>query len=171
MKFEEYTDTSDSTAEDEKAILIASLKETQPEVVVEVGTHGGLTALYLADALMESGKWGAQVHTYDPFDKFGARAAFDKFPLLPIQFHVQKGSECDLERIDWLFIDGYHEKDAVLEEIDALFPKLSDGAVVFFHDTNGSNPFCDVPGAIDERKLNVEYMKTTNGLAKYIHNK
>lgn len=168
MRFEEYTDTSDSTAEDEKEILIASLKETQPKVVVEVGTHGGLTALYLADTAVQ---WGGEVYTYDPFDKFGARDAFDKFLSLPIHFYVKKGSECTLESIDWLFIDGYHEKDAVLEEIDALFPKLTDGAVVFFHDVNGSNPFCDVIGAIEERGLSVEYMKTTNGLAKYIHNK
>ena len=163
--YEDFIKTDDSTAPDEKNILMTSIRENKPMVIVETGTHNGLTACYLAE---EALKYGGHVHTYDPYD-FNARENLAKFPHLPVTFYQKRGDSCDLPRIDWAFIDGYHEKKEVLSEIDALFPKLSDGAVVFFHDTNGSNQFCDVPGAIAERGLEVEYLKTTNGMAKYVH--
>lgn len=167
MRYEDYIKTDDSTAEDEKVIFLNSIREHKPMVIVETGTHHGLTACYLAEAAKE---YGGHVHTYDPYNHNQVEN-IAQFPELPITVHMERGDACDLPVIDWLFIDGYHEKAEVLSEIAALFPKLSDGAVVFFHDTNGSNPFCDVPGAIEDQALKVEYTRTTNGIAKYIHNK
>jgi hypothetical protein len=73
-----------------------------------------------------------------------------------------------MNKIDFMFVDGFHEKHFVIEEIEALFPKLSDNAVVYFHDTNGSNESCDVPGALKEKGIEVEFIKTLNGMAKYV---
>lgn len=162
----------DSTSDEERAILYDEIKKHKPKSVVEIGTHRGLTTLYMAHALYENGE--GIIHTADPFE-WGAVGNFRKFPELEkhIRFYQKKGEELndDLESIDFLFVDGFHEKDKVLIEIDRLFPLLTKGAIVYFHDTNGSNIYCDVPGAVSERGLTVEYLKTTNGMAKYVHKK
>lgn len=159
----------DSTSHAEKMLLYNEIKRLKPKVVVEVGTHRGLTSLYLAHALWENGS--GHLHTCDPVDSWYPTGNFMKFPDLEkhITYYRLPGKEMTIENINFLFIDGFHEREYVLEEIDALFPKLAPGAVVYFHDTNGSNIYCDVPGAIDERNLKVEYIHTENGMAKYVH--
>ena len=52
-----------------------------------------------------------------------------------------------------------------------MLPKMSNDSVIYFHDTGPVNPSCDVPGGIDHHKLQVTYLKTLNGMAKYEHNK
>lgn len=174
MKYEELIITEvpqdDSTSYEEKMILYEEIKKIKPNVVVETGTHRGLTTLYMLHALWENGK--GHLHTADPFE-WGAAGNFRKFPELErhVTYYQKPGKDLVVEGIDFMFIDGFHEKHFVLEEIDALFPYLNPGAVVYFHDTNGSNIYCDVPGAIDERGLKVEYLKTQNGMAKYVHKK
>ena len=160
----------DSTSHEEKMILYNEIKKYKPVTVVETGTHRGLTALYMAHALWEVDQ--GILHTADPYE-WGAKGNFRKFPDLEkhIQWYQKRGSEMikELPKIDFAFIDGYHEKEEVLEELDVLLPNLAEGAVVYFHDTNGRNEYCDVIGALEERNLQVEYIKTQNGLAKYIH--
>lgn len=160
----------DSTSREEKMMLYEAIKKLKPDVVVETGTHRGLTSMYMLCALAENGK--GHLYTADPFE-WGAYGNFAKFPeLLPYVTYFQKpGKELanDVKDIDLMFIDGFHEKEIVVEEIDALFPLLKEGAHVYFHDTNGRHPTCDVPGAIEERNLEVEYLKTLNGMAHYVH--
>lgn len=167
-EFKKEVPSEDSTSEEEKMILFEEIKKRKPKVIVETGTHRGLTTLYLAQAVLENGV--GHIWTADPYE-WGQRGNFSKFPEHEkvITFEEKKGKELEVENIDFLFIDGFHEKVFVLEEIDHLFPKLTKDAVVFFHDTNGSNIHCDVPGAIEERGLKVEYLKTLNGMAKYEH--
>jgi len=158
----------DSTSREEKLILMKAIKKLKPKVIVETGTHRGLTTLYMLCAVAENGI--GHIHTADPFE-WGQRGNFRKFPELEnlVTFYQIPGKDLQVKGIDFAFIDGFHEKHEVLAEIDALFPYLNEGAHVYFHDTNGSNIHCDVPGAIDERKLKVEYLKTQNGMAHYIH--
>ncbi len=167
QEFIDKIPSEDSTSREEKIILMQDIIKSKPKIIVETGTHRGLTTCYLALVAKEM---GAVVHTYDPYD-YGANGNFEKFPELPIVYHQQPGRSCDLESIDFFFCDGYHEKIHVIEELDTILPKLTDGAIVYFHDTNGSNALCDVPGGIDHHGLKVEYLKTLNGMAKYVHNK
>lgn len=172
MQFEEQIKAEvpqdDSTSLEEKMILYKEIKKLKPEVVVETGTHRGLTALYMLHALWENGK--GHLHTADPYE-WGQRGNFRKFPELEqyVTYYDIPGKDLPVDKIDFAFIDGFHEKVEVLDEIDALFPKLNEGAVVYFHDTNGSNEHCDVVGAVAERKLKVETLKTLNGMLKYVH--
>lgn len=167
-EFKKEVPAEDSTSEEEKMILVNEIKKRKPKVVVETGTHRGLTTLYLAEAVLEN-KVG-HIHTADPFD-WGQPGNFRKFPdhEKVITYYREKGKDLPVKNIDFFFCDGYHERHEVLAEIDALFPHLNDGAVVYFHDTNGANESCDVIGAIEERGLKVEWLKTTNGMAKYVH--
>ena len=158
----------DSTSIEEKMILHNAILELKPKIVVETGTHKGLTTMYMLEAIRQNGE--GHMWTADPFE-WGAVGNFRKFPDLEkiITFEQVPGKDVSVDGIDFLFIVGFHEKVEVLAEIDALFPKLNPGAHVYFHDTNGSNISCDVPGAIEERGLKVEYIKTLNGMAHYVH--
>lgn len=176
MKFEEQiikeVPQDDSTSHKEKMILYNEIKKLKPNVVLETGTHRGLTSLYLTHAIWENGF--GRLYTADPYE-WGAKGNFRKFPELEsfITWKQIRGSEMirELDGIEFAFIDGYHEKEEVLEELDVLLPKLADKAVVYFHDTNDSNEFCDVVGAIKERKLKVTSIKSENGMMKYVHKK
>lgn len=158
--------SEDSTSREEKLILMQEILDNKPKVIVETGTHRGLTTCYLGLAAKEV---GAVIHTYDPFD-WGAYGNFAKFLDLPITYHQAPGKTCDVPQVDFFFCDGFHEKFHVIEELDTMLPKLSNGAIVYFHDTNGRNDSCDVPGGIEHHGLKVEYLKTLNGMAKYVHN-
>lgn len=159
----------DSTSLKEKVLLMDLIRKHKPKTIVEIGTHRGLTTLYMAVAAKEV---GATIDTYDPFE-WGARGNFRKFEDVFdfITYHQEGSLACDLDKIDFIFCDGYHEKDVVVGEIEHFWPKLTKKAVVVFHDTNGSNPLCDVPGALNEKGLKVKYLKTENGLAIYEHDK
>lgn len=153
----------DSTSREEKIILMQEILDRKPKVIVETGTHRGLTTCYMGLAAKEV---GAHIYTYDPFE-WGASGNFAKFLDLPISYYQQPGVTCNLENIDFAFIDGFHEKFHVVDELNILLPKLSKGAIVYLHDTNGVSESCDVPGGIDEVGLKVKYLKTQNGMAVY----
>lgn len=152
-----------STSLSEKLILQALILAFHSKNIVEIGTHWGLTTLYLAEAALQV---GGHVTTYDPYD-YGQAATFDKYPNLPITFHLAKAIESQDTDIDFLFVDGFHEKHLVLEELEHFMPRLAPGALVVFHDTKERNPSCDVPGALEEWGLPVYNLDTENGLVIY----
>lgn len=162
----------DSTHRDEKMILFNEIKKLKPKIVVETGTHRGLTTMYMAQALLENGS--GELYTADPYE-WGQVGNFRKFPEHEKIIHFYQEPGVSLAKyiepgtVEFMFIDGFHEREEVTAEIDALFPLLKEGAVVYFHDTLGSNKYCDVLGAVDEKQLKVEYLKTPNGMAKYVH--
>ena len=83
MKYEELiikeVPQDDSTALEEKMILYNEIKKLKPNVVLETGTHRGLTSLYMLHAIWEN-KFG-HLYTADPFE-WGAKGNFRKFPEL-----------------------------------------------------------------------------------------
>lgn len=123
----------------------------QPRSLVELGTHNGFSFLALSQAVQRMGlstacyavdTWEGDKHAgfygeevYAQFSSTVGRhyAAFSR--LLRCRFdqalpYFPDGS------IDLLHIDGRHTFDDVLEDFESWRPKLSDRAVVLFHDTN-----------------------------------
>lgn len=160
--------TDDSAARGEKMLLYWLVRELQPKVVVETGTHKGLSALYMAAALRDNGF--GHLTTYDPFE-WGAAGNIAKFPELTefVTYKKQKGSSMEEKNIDFAFIDGFHGEQDVIEEIESLLPRLSDVAVVVFHDCwyeeDGVNNGTGVNDALE--KLHTVWLPTTNAIRIY----
>lgn len=160
--------TDDSADFGEQLFLYSLIRATKPKVIVETGTHKGLTTLFMAHALYD-GQIDGHVHTCDPFpwDQLGN---FRKFPELEkfITFYPIRGDAMEVQNIDLLFIDGFHEKEEVLSEWNNFKDKLSDEAVVIFHDCGYPHGLtCDPNGALKELGLTTIWLPTKNSLRIY----
>lgn len=169
LKFKEQIDAlpqDDSAHEAQKLIFYSFIRSMKPETVVEVGTHKGATTLYLAHGCYDNGK--GHVYTYDPF-LYGQMENFAKFPELDeyITFIQEPATNCNLESIDFLFIDGFHEREHVLAEIDNLFPLLSKESVAFFHDSGGDNARVGVNAAVEEAGIKTILLPTEGRMHLY----
>lgn len=153
----------DSADEAEQLLLYSFIRSTKPKTIVETGTHRGRTTLIMAEAIKDEGI-EAHIHTADPYP-WGQEENFAKFPELSknITFHNIPGKDIHVEQIDFLFIDGFHEKAEVIAEWEALSPKLSENAIVIFHDCDyPGNKLCDPNGAIEELKIPTIWVPTKN---------
>ena len=157
----------DSASVGEKMLLYWLIRELKPEIVIETGTHKGLTTAYMAHALFDNQK--GHIHTADPFD-WGQRGNFSKIGEIGnfITYYQEQGEDMikKIDKIDFAFIDGFHEKHKVLPEIRELIPKLSKNAIVVFHDcwhgnTDGVNE------AVEEMRLKSIWIPTTNAIRIY----
>jgi hypothetical protein len=127
------------------------IRTARPRSLVELGTHNGVSYSAFCEAVTREGldsrcyavdTWKGDDHAgiYDETvywdlrsfhdSRYGAfsellRCTFDE--ALP---HFPDGS------VDLLHIDGFHTYEAVSHDFEAWSAKLSDRAVVLFHDTN-----------------------------------
>lgn len=169
LNFEGIRDGAAMTQE-EGELLYALVRATKPKSCIETGTHAGLSASYIGSALKENGC--GFLHTYDPFD-YNAPANLQQFSGW-IEYHKNKGIEAKIDSpIDFLFIDGYHEKEEVLMEFLYFKPYLAPNALVVFHDCWDSAPdavaFADVNGAVRELGLKTTMIPTHNHMRIYEH--
>jgi GT2 family glycosyltransferase len=130
---------------------MALVQMLAPRIIVELGVHSGDSYLTFCQAVVESGKtsavygvdtWAGDPHAglygaevlqklrayHDPlYGSFSrlVQSSFDEAAL-----HFSDGS------IDLLHIDGYHGLEAVSHDWNTWKPKLSERAVVLFHDIN-----------------------------------
>jgi len=123
----------------------------RPRLIVELGTHNGVSYAAFCEAMAQYGidarcyavdTWQGDEHAghygdavFDALRRFHDARYAGFSELLRCTFqealpHFADGS------IDLLHIDGFHTYDAVRGDFEAWRPKLSDRAVVLFHDTN-----------------------------------
>jgi hypothetical protein len=124
---------------------------TAPRVLVELGTHTGVSYAAFCEAVRLGGlatqchavdTWRGDLHTGEYGDEVfeGFRgfhdARYGRFStLLRCSFDQALDKFAD-RSIDLLHIDGFHTYDAVRHDFESWLPKLSDKAVVLLHDTN-----------------------------------
>ena len=127
----------------------------RPRVLVELGSHAGVSycaftqavkALGVSSACYAVDTWEGDAHTnkseaayagnvYDDLKKHHDPRYAGFSTLVRSTFEAAVGSFAD-GSIDLLHIDGYHTYDAVRSDFGTWQAKLSDRAVVLFHDIN-----------------------------------
>jgi len=123
----------------------------RPRVFVELGTHNGVSYSAFCQAALRASldlrcyavdNWKGDEHStlygeevYEDFRRFHDARYGGFSELLRCAFddalaYISDGS------VDLLHIDGFHTYEAVSHDFTSWFPKLSDRAVVLFHDIN-----------------------------------
>lgn len=130
------------------------IKETQPSVVVELGTHTGNSYLAICQTVQESAinahcfaidTWEGDEHAlhYDNEIYLDLAEYHDQryaaFSTLLRKTFDQAVHRFEDKSISLLHIDGLHTYDAVKHDFLTWLPKLAPGAIVLFHDTEEKN--------------------------------
>ena len=120
-------------------------------VFAEIGTWKGRSAVYMAQKIKESGKnitlYGIDI--FGPFISEGKQedstSIYNEFieniepydNIIPVRGDSKIVHSCFPDKcFDFIFIDGGHDYETVIEDIKNWYPKLKDGGVFGGHDYN-----------------------------------
>jgi predicted O-methyltransferase YrrM len=157
MKFSEVKKIADSfqgwlTNDEAELLFSVSSKLKNKGVIVEIGSFKGKSTAYIGNGAKLSGI--NKIYCVDPHNggeslsiKLGKYNSFEEFqyncrkskvddiviPLVDISENVVKTFKEDIE---FIFIDGDHSYEAVLLDFELWNPKLLNGGIIAFHDTN-----------------------------------
>ncbi len=122
----------------------------RPRLIVELGTHNGVSYSAFCAAVKRTGSssrcfavdtWQGDAHAghyaediFNELKRFHDEHYCGFSTMLRMTFDEAVGRFDDAS-IDILHIDGLHTYDAVRHDFETWLPKLSDRAVVLFHDT------------------------------------
>ena len=123
---------------------------TRPGIIVELGTHAGVSYAAFCQAVKELSlntkcfavdTWSGDAHSelydskvYDELSSFNS-LNYSSFSVLVRELFDNAIDYFEDGSIDLLHIDGFHTYKAVKSNFYDWMPKLSDKAVVVFHDT------------------------------------
>lgn len=132
---ERWSMFDDNSAEVEVADFLYSLMlAVKPSLVVETGTHLGLSAKYMAEAIKENGF--GKVITCETRECY-LDIAYPRLAPLAKWVNVVKGSSLELEvqdPIDILFCDS--DPRIRMQEVSHFWDKLHVNSLILIHDVN-----------------------------------
>ena len=117
---------------------------------VELGTATGWTsgALLLAEPERRLTSFDPVVREHrEAYLRLLPRSARERLELVPAPGHEARG-----ERVELLFVDSSHDRDATIAEFRAWRPRLAPGALVVLHDY-GNPAYPGVAEAVAELEL------------------
>ena len=127
------------------------INEFQPNQFVELGTHLGVSFFAICQAVKDLGlntachavdSWKGDSHAgfYDDTVYSTVLQYRDKHYAEFAHLHKMLFSEAlvnfEDNSVDLLHIDGFHAYEAVKDDFESWLPKLTDTAIVLFHDTH-----------------------------------
>lgn len=135
--------------------LFALVSRTHARNGLELGTAYGISAAYQAAGQAVAG--GGRFTTIEG-DPAQAAIARENLAELALEVDVVEGRFQDvladvsggLAPLDYVFVDGHHERDATIGYFETLLPCLADGAVVVFDDVSWSDGMRDAWHALAE---------------------
>ena len=118
-------------------LLYRITADLQPQNIIELGTCLGVTTIYLQKAAPE-----AKVYTLEgsPETAAVAKEQFSKAGLNNIELvtgnfdDTLPGIINSLDKVDLMFVDGNHQKDATLKYFEWCLPKVHENTLLIFDD-------------------------------------
>ena len=118
-------------------LLYRLAAEIKPKNIIELGTCLGITSLYLKKAAPD-----AKVYTLEgcPQTAGIAKESFEKAELTDIELITGNfdnnlpGVIAQLPQLDFVFVDGNHQKDATLKYFEWCLPKVHENTLLIFDD-------------------------------------
>lgn len=118
-------------------LLYRVVADLQPANIIELGTCLGVTSIYLQKAAPE-----ATVYTLEGSPETAAiaketfiNAGLDKIELIVGNFDdTLTGIINSLDKVDFVFVDGNHQKDATLRYFEWCLPKVHENTLLIFDD-------------------------------------
>lgn len=152
------------------------VKKFNNAVFVEIGTWKGRSTVYMAEEIRKHKKkisffaidFFEEYHLQDSLTKSGPHI-YDEYiaNIEPVKKYITtiKGNshivyeEFNDESIDFLFIDGNHDYEAVKKDIQLWYPKVKNGGIISGHDYDWDT----VKQAVDEYFDSVEVIVAEGG--------
>jgi predicted O-methyltransferase YrrM len=118
-------------------LLYRLVEDQQPKNMIELGTCLGTTSLYLKSAAP-----AGELYTLEgcPQTAKVAKEVFEKANIRNIRQVIGnfdetlKGVIDDLDQLDFVFVDGNHQKDATLKYFEWCLPKVHENTLLIFDD-------------------------------------
>lgn len=129
------------------AMLLVELQ--RPRVVVELGTHCGVSYCAFCQAVRETGAgancyavdtWAGDAHTGpygdDVYENLKAHhQRYESFSQLLRMTFDEALQHIPDKSVDLLHLDGLHTHEAVKRDYNTWLPKMSERGIILFHDT------------------------------------
>jgi len=118
-------------------LLYRLVADLQPQNIIELGTCLGVTTIYLQKAVPE-----AKVYTLEGSPETAAvakeefsKAGLNNIQLIPGNFDdTLPGIINSLDKVDFMFVDGNHQKAATLKYFEWCLPKVHENTLLIFDD-------------------------------------
>ncbi len=118
-------------------LLYRLAKDVNPRTIIELGTCLGVTTLYLQSAAPK-----ARVYTLEGCPETAAvanenfeKAGFKNIDLITGNFdETLPGIIDNVNQLDFVFVDGNHQKEATLKYFEWCLPKVHEGTLIIFDD-------------------------------------
>ena len=146
-------------------LLFRLVNHFQPKKILELGTSLGLTTMYLASASKKAqvitieGSKSLADYAQNQFIKYN----FSNINLVNGNFNNQLPDVIDkLDKIDFVFIDGNHEKNATLNYFNLLLSKTHEKTIMVFDDIHWSEGMSDAWNEIKKHervKISIDLFK------------